>query len=256
MNSMQKALVCWNDHFQALLDQYDSFGTHKGERGERRENALAEVLRKYMPDRYQIASGEVVAVSGETSHQVDVIIYDRFHSPLLTDANDTKVVPAESVYAAIEVKPNMSSIHELHEALDNIRSVKRLPRTAVVPSHGGHRQVANPTSYGAVVTYGKHLKHETVREEMIAYCAAWNNREWVDQICFLGTAILTYATQNGHDTTFYRPEDFPKTPPTPVLIRYEKIAFGWFLLEMLYHLSQMDLAPPDFQKYMREMRAE
>jgi len=256
MNPMKEALVHLADQLGSLLRQYDSFGIHRGERGERRENALAEVLRGFLPDRYQIASGEVVAASGEASRQIDILIYDKFHSPLLIDAKDTKVVPAESVYAAIELKPNMAAVKELHDALDNIRSVKRLPRSAVMPMHGGHRQTSNPPAYGAIVTYGDHLQHETVLAEMTNYCKEWPKHEWTDQICFLDTAVLTYATTQGRDVTLYRPGDFPTTPPKPGLIRQNKFAFGFFLLEMLYHLSQMDLAPPDFQKYLRGLREE
>jgi hypothetical protein len=192
----------------------------------------------------------VVAVTGEASKQVDIIIYDNFHSPLLVDAKDTKVVPAECVYAAIELKPNMSSREELHDAIDNIRSVKRLPRNAVVPMHGGHRQRANPTAYGAILTYGDHLKHETVLEEVSTYCGSWNKREWVDQVCFLDSAVLIYATKQDGKVVLHRPEHSPDTPPRPKLIRQDKMAFGFFLLEMLYHLSQMDLSPPDLQAYM------
>ena len=256
MTPMKEALVHLADQLKSLLSQYDSFGKHRGERGERRENALAEVLGKFLPDRYKIASGEVVAASGEASRQIDILIYDRFHSPLLIDAKDTKVVPAESVYAVIELKPNMASVNELQDALDNIRSVKRLPRSAVVPRHGGHRQRSNPPAYGAVVTYGDHLKHQTVLTEMTIYCEDWPKEQWTDQMCFLDTAVLIYATEQGGDLTLYRPGDFPTTPPKAGLIRQGKLAFGFFLLEMLYHLSQMDLAPPDFQKYLMELREE
>jgi hypothetical protein len=83
------------------------------------------------------------AVSRSTSS-----IYDRQYSPFLFNQANQRYVPAESVYAALEVKQDLSREHILY-AGDKAASVRRLHRTsAPVPHVEG---VAKPRSLPPIV---------------------------------------------------------------------------------------------------------
>jgi len=141
---------------RALRASYDAEGVgggHGGEKGLRRDSVLGQFLARHLPPSYGVSRGGVVAANGATSRQVDVVIYDAFHSPLLQDSDVSRVFPAECVYAAVELKPVLNR-STLAEAVSNIASVKRLDRSAIVEQHGGHRiyhgPKENPPIFGAV----------------------------------------------------------------------------------------------------------
>ena len=71
------------------------------------------------------------------SEQIDVVIHDRHFSPLLFEVGDACYIPAESVYAAFEVKQDLDK-GNLEYAADKIATVRSLHRTtAPVPHAGG-----------------------------------------------------------------------------------------------------------------------
>ncbi|NQT52004.1 hypothetical protein HQ576_08135, partial [bacterium] len=99
-------------------------GRHSSEKGHRREAALRDFLRDHLPPQYGIARGEVASYWGEMSHQIDLVIYDT-RMPLLLKGGDSTIVPIESVYAAIEVKPDLSKPN-LRMATANLRTVQTM----------------------------------------------------------------------------------------------------------------------------------
>jgi hypothetical protein len=100
---------------------------HAGERGKQRENALASLLIKYLPKKYAVGSGHVMDVTGNISHQCDLVIYDAFNCPLLLVEDDYQLFPVESVLGVVEVKSVLNS-RALVESVANIQSVRRLER--------------------------------------------------------------------------------------------------------------------------------
>ena len=116
---------------QSHVTDSNLFG-HMGNRGTRRERIVEEFVRPFLAPCYGLASGEVFDSVGNGSRQVDVLVFDAaFSAPLLLDKKtNLGVFPCESVYAAIEVKSDLSS-DEIQTAVDNIASVKCLKR---VPS--------------------------------------------------------------------------------------------------------------------------
>lgn len=84
-------------------------------------------LRRYLPQRYSVGTGFIVDSKGEQSAQQDIIIFDRQYSPLFMVHPDVQYIPAEAVYAVIEVKTNLSK-PELLDAAEKISSVKSLYR--------------------------------------------------------------------------------------------------------------------------------
>lgn len=88
------------------------------------------MLADFLPRRYGVTKAFVVDVDGHVSEQLDVVIHDRHFSPLLFEVGGAHFIPAESVYAVLEVKQDISK-EQVAYAGNKIASVRRLRRTSV-----------------------------------------------------------------------------------------------------------------------------
>ena len=102
---------------------------HKGERGEYRERIVQEFLRPYLPECYGLGRGEVFSANGESSRQIDIVIYDAIFSSVLMKDEKSQLFPCESVFGSIEVKTELTG-ETLEQGVENIVSLKRLDREA------------------------------------------------------------------------------------------------------------------------------
>lgn len=109
---------------------------HPSAKGDAAELQWRRMLEDYLPERYCVAKGFVLDCDGKLSQQIDVIVYDRQYSPLLFNQDETRYVPAESVYALLEVKQELNPGNILY-AGDKIASVRRLRRTSAEIPHAG-----------------------------------------------------------------------------------------------------------------------
>lgn len=108
--------------------------THPGARGEASEEDWLRVLSDHLPRRYQADRAFVIDSMGACSEQIDVVIYDRQYSPFLYNQANQRYIPAESVYAVLEVKQDLSREHILY-AGGKAASVRSLHRTSVPVPH-------------------------------------------------------------------------------------------------------------------------
>lgn len=128
--------------------------THPGARGEAAEDDWLRVLNDHLPRRYQADRAFVIDSRGECSEQIDVVIYDRQYSPFLYNQANQRYVPAESVYAVLEVKQDLSREHVLY-AGQKAASVRRLHRTSAHVPHveGVARPRPLPRIVAGLLTY-------------------------------------------------------------------------------------------------------
>ena len=78
---------------------------HPVSQGDLSEGKWIKFLRSFLPNRYEVSKGFVFDSRGGVSEQMDIVVFDRFHSPLVYETdNSEKYVTAESVYAVFEVK--------------------------------------------------------------------------------------------------------------------------------------------------------
>jgi hypothetical protein len=103
--------------------------THMGDRGTFREAIISNFLRPFLPECYGLSGGEIFSSDGEQSAQVDIVIYDALFSTVLFRDAEKMLFPAESVFGLIEIKSELDS-RDLEVAIDNILSLKRLPRAS------------------------------------------------------------------------------------------------------------------------------
>jgi hypothetical protein len=111
--------------------------THPGTLGDATEDAWIDLLQRYLPTRYRVAKAFAVDHLGNTTDQLDCLIYDAHFTPALFGKDHNLYVPAEAVYATFEIKPSITADH-LKYAAKKAASLRALQRTsAPLTSHLG-----------------------------------------------------------------------------------------------------------------------
>ena len=122
---------------EAAQELNREYAVHQGTKGEATESSWIHLLQEYLPNRYAIERAMVVDSNGETSQQIDIVIFDRQYTPFVINFEGLVYIPAESVYAVFEVKQDISKQH-VEYASEKVQSVRRLLRTsALIMDHTG-----------------------------------------------------------------------------------------------------------------------
>lgn len=121
-----------------MIQEFKTIGLlkHPGAKGQAGEAQWRDWFRRYLPERYRVAKAFVIDANGGHSDEIDVVIYDRQYSPLLFNQGGAKYVPAESVYAVFEAKPEISTA-TIQYAAEKAASVRVLHRTSAPIPHAG-----------------------------------------------------------------------------------------------------------------------
>lgn len=109
---------------------------HPTAKGTATELEWAEMLATYLPKRYCADCAFVIDSKGNISEQIDIVIFDRQYSPFILRQNGVTYIPAECVYAVIEVKQDLSK-KNIEYAQKKAASVRKLKRTSVSIPHAG-----------------------------------------------------------------------------------------------------------------------
>lgn len=123
------AFFARQDKLRSDLNIGDISG-HPDTKGDDSELNWLAMLDNLLPGRYGVCKAFVIDVHGNVSDQIDIVIYDRHFSPLWFEVGGALYIPAESVYAAIEVKQELDK-STADYAADKVASVRRLHRTSV-----------------------------------------------------------------------------------------------------------------------------
>lgn len=108
---------------------------HAGEKGTSFEEIFREFLKHYFPKTLDISTGFIIDSNDNISKQMDVIISDAARTPIFYQDKGKRVIPAECVYAVIEVKAKLDS-DELKRIFENMKSVYDLEKKAyTIPHH-------------------------------------------------------------------------------------------------------------------------
>lgn len=124
-----------NDIERRLQAAREAFG-HPVTKGDASEHVWLELLKKYLPHRYEAAKAHVVDSQGNFSGQIDVAVFDRQYSPFIFHHEAQTIIPVESVYAAFEAKQSIDA-DEVSYAQKKVASVRRLHRTSLPIPHAG-----------------------------------------------------------------------------------------------------------------------
>lgn len=110
---------------QSQLSTNREFIYHPGSKGDALENAWIEWLQNYLPNRYSVDKAIVIDYHGNTSDQIDIVIYDNWFTPFIFNQNGFKYIPAEGVYAVL--KSNLIFREMLAVLIIFGTQVKKLP---------------------------------------------------------------------------------------------------------------------------------
>jgi hypothetical protein len=208
---------------------------------------VREFLAEQLPGRYGVTRGEVVAMTGEVSRQMDVLVYDAATTPVLAEGDGSRVLPVESVYAAVEVKPRLTA-RGLRDAAANLRSVKALSRSASLGPEGAHGEVEPPV-FGAVFSF-QAMDHRRVLGLLEEIEGELPPPLWVDCVCVLDDAVV--VREAGSEPTWS-----PRGAWAPS--RHLAEAAGehslmLFFLRLLRDANAKTLRPPDLLRYAQGVR--
>ena len=134
--------------------QMAGFATTPGQIGSAREVPVRKQLMQLLPRGVGVGSGCVIDSYGNTSRQMDVVLYEREICPVFSINKDpaSTYYPCEGVIAVGEVKTNIDS-RELEDIFKKIKSVKELRRFTALSSSG----VPRIQDYVAFRKYGSPL---------------------------------------------------------------------------------------------------
>ena len=107
----------------------DAFKKDRTNTSDSKEITVKEFIERYLPADYRVKRGIIYSQDAE-SHNIDCVVLSPIHPALATPVRE--VMLAEGVYAAVEVKPDISVLTEggeLLRGLKQIKSVKNLKRT-------------------------------------------------------------------------------------------------------------------------------
>ena len=141
------------EKMRAELAEVRTVHEHPTAKGDGAELHWLDMLKGRLPARYQAARAFVIDADGGRSQQMDIVIHDRQYCPCLLDTAGGIHIPAESVYAVLEVKQDLTK-GNVEYAGDKIASVRRLRRTTAEFTHAGGRARTVPKPIlGGIVTF-------------------------------------------------------------------------------------------------------
>ena len=122
-----------------LADAKATSFDHTVIRGDERAAALANFLRNRLPRSLAIGKGEAIDYKDNRTGQLDLIIYDQARSSPVTVQQENLLVPAESLFAVIEVKSILTQVewHKCYLAADKVRKLRPFKHNFIGPRKSG-----------------------------------------------------------------------------------------------------------------------
>lgn len=227
------------DQMEAKLTLNKKILVHPVSKGDVNELEWTDLLASYLPKRYCVSKAHVIDHEGSVSDQIDVVIYDQHYSPFILKQNGAVYIPAESVYAVIEVKPKIDST-TLDYASQKALSVRKLKRTSakIVQADGREFDPRVPPKIlaGIVAIDGKCTK------AMVTKLANYPEKEVLNFGCSLKGSY--FRLKNIHPW---------KSCATPyeVECKEDKNSLIVFFINLLSELQQMGTVPAiELEKYL------
>jgi hypothetical protein len=216
---------------------------HPTSKGTESEDAWIKLFRDYLPRRYDVHRAFVIDSNDVVSDQMDIVVHDRHFSPFVLHADNGFHVPAESVYAVLEVRQTMNKAN-VEYAAGKIASVRKLHRTSLPIRHAGGEYPAKPPHdiLGGMVTLDNDWSPpfgDSFREAIA--------RTPVD-----GRLDIGCAAKHGGFQIKYGPNE-----PPAIAAEKSDAAFALFLLRFIARLQDVASVPCiDVLAYARKLNSE
>lgn len=213
---------------------------HPGDKGTVSETEWLELLRGFVPGRYCVDKATVIDSHGSTSDSIDLVVYDRHHSPLVLEQQGFRYIPAEAVYAVFEVKQSLNAEHVAYAA-GKAASVRRLYRTSVaVTDIHGITPIKKPIHILAgLLTTEIGWGRASVADQLHKCLEGLDNEHMLDLVCAADSLAFEISrNEQGHQ----------------MHTSAQDTGLIFFLFSFLQRLQQLGtVAPIDFAAYRAMM---
>lgn len=174
---------------------------HPTTKGDACEAVWVELLRKYLPQRYQIGRAHIVDSDGEFSQQIDLVIYDRQFTPPMFDFSGELILPAHSVYAVFEVKQEINA-ENIKQALEKFASVRKMNRRGVAITNANTIKPIPPKNpfpiIGGILALDCEWK-TALGETLLKNLQAVPRKQQLTTGCIAAHGWFTQKADNGYD---------------------------------------------------------
>lgn len=177
--------------------------THPGMRGAAFEDTFRTFLKTYLPRSLDVSTGVLVDSAGQHSRQLDVIVSDAAKTPVLYSVGETRVIPVECAYMAIEVKAHLDK-EALLACIENMLSVRALQKKAYIPDSAlqhnfrmyGREWAIYPVNYFVFAFDSVDIRR--LAELLLAEYIDRGLQVWtrIDSICVLDQGVITNRHAN------------------------------------------------------------
>lgn len=218
--------------------------THPGSKGDALENAWIEWLQKYLPNRYSVDKAIIIDYEGNTSDQIDVVIYDNWFTPFIFSQNGFHYIPAEGVYAVFEVKPEINKGY-IEYASRKIESVRILKRTSSNMINSGVQVPARPFTKiigGILTTSNSYTRQDVLKRNLKAQvglgaidigCIAEYGSFYID---YIGEEDIGLKTPNEFEKRYK--DYYLNRTASEVVFSEEENSLVTFFLQLTRYLQQ------------------
>lgn len=251
----------------AQLNTNRAFINHPVSIGDALENAWIDWLRKYLPNRYCVDKAIVIDNEGNTSQQLDIVIYDNWFTPFIFKQDGFYYIPAEGVYAVFEVKPDLqgyvSDKTYIKYAGEKIESVRILKREAASFINGGNKISPRPLTkiVGGILCSTNSFTNKN-NNTITDHFKSLDNLQSIDLGCIAdyGSFYIDYnpneeITEVGQDVylEFYKKRKFNK-----IKFSDANHSFVTFFMQLTRYLQQAIGTIPaiDLNAYLRNIGEE
>jgi hypothetical protein len=173
---------------------------HRGNKGGAREEPLRTFFRDRLPNKYAVAEGEVVDLVGQTSPQLDIMIYDQSTNFALND-DLTKILPAEALLASVEVKSslNKNEIEKSVRAARKLRQLRPYNRDLGGVDVGSQSLVSKKARYyHCIFSYETDLVEENwMKHEAARFVSLCKKDHLIDAVYVLNRGLLNIPSDVG-----------------------------------------------------------
>ena len=172
------------NQMSAQLNTNREFILHPGSKGDSLENAWIEWLRKYLPNRYSVDKAIVIDHEGNTSQQIDIVIYDSWFTPFIFNQNGFYYIPAEGVKFVNGGK--VCPPRALTKILGGILcSTNSFSKEDTIKTHFQKLESLQTIDLGCIADYGSFYVDYTPNQEITeagqnAYLEFYSNRKFKD----------------------------------------------------------------------------
>ncbi len=217
---------------------------HPTTKGDASELEWADMLSVYLPKRYCIDKAFVIDYEGNVSEQIDLVIFDRHYSPFILKQNGAIYLPAECIYAVIEIKPDLSLSHLKYAAkkATSVRKLKRTTATIVQADNQKFKQKDPPKILAGILTLNGNLS-----VGMKQYLQNLKEENRLNFGCSLSGVLFTQTNYDPYEVgdVTYEFKTLKDNPNSLIL----------FFLNLLQELRKMGTVPAmDLEKYIKNIK--